>query len=155
MSSSSMHPVRGARSPQARRAQEFASQPTRRAKRLSRCCGRYRGCRGTMIHRLVDSSSRLSARFPPRSGRGHRSAQGPKRWLSSLCDLSTRWRSAIRAITRLRQIWFAVLWSTVEAGSFLFTVFDDFGTDEWRKMLRSQHTFDQLLGKPIILMASL
>jgi hypothetical protein len=72
----------------------------------------------------------------------------------SLCDLSTRWRSTIRAITCLRQI-FAVLWSTVEAGSFLLTIFNDFGTDEWRKMLRSQHTFDQLLGKPIILMASL
>src|ERR1700730_2977308 len=73
----------------------------------------------------------------------------------SLCDLSTLWRSGVRALTDLRQIWFAVLWTTVEAGSFLLTVFNDFGTDEWRKMLRSQHTFDQLLGKPIILMTSL
>jgi hypothetical protein len=80
---------------------------------------------------------------------GHRSAQG-----SNLRDLSTRWRPAVRAIS-LRQIWFAVLWSTVEAGSFLLTVFDDFGTDEWRKMLRSQHAVDQLHGQPIILMASL
>ena len=105
-------------------------------------------------HRLVDSSSRLSARFHHAAAEATDLLKDLCAGFPSLCDLSTRWRSTIRAITCLRKI-FAVLCSTVEAGSFLLTVFNDFGTDEWRKMLRSQHTFDQLLGKPIILMASL
>ena len=154
MSSSSMHPLRGLSSPPSEARAIICIPTDQTGEALIAMLQKVSRVSRDNDHRLVDSSSRLSARFPPRSGRGHRSAQGPN-WLSSLCDLSTRWRSAIRAITCLRQIWFAVLWSTVEAGSFLLTVFDDFGTDEWRKMLRSQHAVDQLHGQPIILMASL
>jgi hypothetical protein len=77
MSSSSMHPVRGEGRPKrGARKNLHPNRPDGRA--LIAMLQEVSRVSRDNDHRLVDSSSRLSARFPPRSGRGHRSAQASR-----------------------------------------------------------------------------